>query len=75
MCSFRHMPLRIRDGEILSRGDALKVLGFSATLLDRLVRSGELPVIRTPSGYRLFLLSDVRALAAKRARKGLKVRQ
>jgi hypothetical protein len=65
----------IRDGDILTRGDALQMLGFSATLLDRLVRSGELPVIRTPSGYRLFLLADLKELASKRARRGLKVRQ
>lgn len=58
---------------ILTRGDALVVLGFSATLLDRIVAAGELPFIRTPSGQRLFLLSDVRALAKTRARKGLKV--
>lgn len=63
----------VRDGEILTRADALKVLGFSATLLDRIVAAGEIPVIRTPSGQRLFLMVDVRELAARRARKGLKV--
>lgn len=63
----------VREGEILTRGDALKVLGLSATLFNRIVAAGEIPVLRTPSGQRLFLLSDVRALARARAQKGLKV--
>lgn len=64
---------KVRDGDLLTRVDVLNALGFSATLLDRIVAAGELPVIRTPSGYRLYWAADVKALAERRARKGLKV--
>jgi len=74
-CFTCHMTTRpkVRDGDILTRSDALKVLGISSTLLDRMVKAGELPFIRTPSGYRLYWAADVKAVAVKRARKGLKV--
>ncbi len=64
--------MRVKDGDILTKGDAAKVLGLSMSMVEKFIAGGVLPVIRTPSGYRLLWAKDVRALAAKRAKAGRK---
>lgn len=54
--------------ELLTPLDASRILNVSADTVRVLADAGKLPVLRTPSGRRLFRRTDVEALAEERAR-------
>ncbi len=54
-------------GELLTTGDAARVLGVSPDSIRVYERIGLLPATRTAGGVRLFTREDVEELAAKRA--------
>jgi predicted site-specific integrase-resolvase len=58
--------MKLRDGDLLTSSDAAAVLGLSLEMVTRLRRTGQLPAIRTPSGWCIYLAKDVRALAELR---------
>jgi DNA-binding transcriptional MerR regulator len=55
------------DGDLLTPGDAGRILDLSADGVNYQSRVGRLPCIRTQGGRRLFLRADVERLAAQRA--------
>ena len=57
---------RLPDIELLTVGDAARILELSTDMVRVLHRKGLLPAFRTPGGYRLFRRSDVEKLAQKR---------
>lgn len=68
--------LTIADDELLLRAaDAAEILGVSDTIVRRLHRQGRLRALMTVGGWRLFLRSDVEALAKERARAKAKRRK
>lgn len=60
--------MKLKDGDLLTTGDVAAVLGLSVPMVKKLRKKGQLPAIRTPSGFCVHLARDVRALAAKRAK-------
>lgn len=60
--------MRLKDGDVMTTGDAAEVLGLSVPMVKKLRYQGRLPAFVTPGGLALYLASDVRALAAKRAK-------
>ena len=58
--------MKLRDGDLMTTADAAAVLGLSNEMVTKLRRAGRLPVVRTPSGWCIFLAKDVLALAAER---------
>ncbi|HVE84989.1 MAG TPA: helix-turn-helix domain-containing protein [Myxococcales bacterium] len=54
--------------ELLTVGDAARVLGLSTDMVRKLARLGRLPALRARNGYHLFHRSDVERLAEERAR-------
>ena len=55
------------DTTIVSVTDAARTLGLSEPGVRYLERTGKLRAFRTTRGQRLFLMSDVEALARQRA--------
>ena len=53
--------------EILTVAEAARTLGCAAETVRELDRRGELPAMRTPGGWRVFLKADVERVAAERA--------
>lgn len=60
--------VQLKDGDLLSNGDVAKQLGLSASMVTKLELQGRIRSIRTLGGYKIFLASDVEALAAERAK-------
>ena len=60
--------MQLRDGDLLSNGDAAKQLGLSTSMVNKLAVAGRLKAIRTRGGFKLFLASDIEALAAARSK-------
>jgi excisionase family DNA binding protein len=54
--------------DLMTTGEAARVLGVSADMVRWLEREGRLPAQRTTNGVRLFRRGDVEKLAAERAR-------
>ena len=52
---------------LLTTGEAARALGCSPDAVRLWEREGKLPAQRTPTGRRLFALSDVQELARERA--------
>lgn len=50
--------------DLITSGDAARILGASTKTVRRWAESGHLPVVRTPGGHRRFRRSDVEALLA-----------
>jgi excisionase family DNA binding protein len=53
---------------LMTMGEAARVLGLSPDMVRLLERDGRLPAQRTTNGFRLFRRGDVEKLAAERAR-------
>lgn len=56
--------------DLMTTGEAARVLGLSADMVRWLERDGRLPAQRTTNGIRLFRRGDVERLAADRTRLG-----
>jgi excisionase family DNA binding protein len=54
--------------DLMTTGEAGRLLGLSADMVRWLENEGRLPAQRTTNGVRLFRRSDVEKLAAERAR-------
>lgn len=54
--------------DLMTTGEAARVLGLSPDMVRLLERNGRLPAQRTANGLRLFRRVDVEGLAAARAR-------
>jgi len=54
--------------DLMTTGEAARVLGLSPDMVRLLERDGRLPAQRTTNGLRLFRRGDVEELAAARAR-------
>ena len=54
--------------DLMTTGEAGRLLGLSADMVRWLENEGRLPAQRTTNGVRLFRRSDVETLAAERAR-------
>ncbi len=54
--------------DLMTTGEAARVLGLSADMVRWLEREDRLPAQRTTTGLRLFRRGDVEELAAKRTR-------
>jgi excisionase family DNA binding protein len=57
-----------RPDDLMTSGEAARVLGLSADMVRWLEREGRLPAQRTTNGFRLFRRCDVERLSAERAR-------
>ena len=55
--------------ELLTTGDAARLIGVSADAVRLWERDGRLPATRTQSGVRLFIREDVEAFAQRRREK------
>jgi excisionase family DNA binding protein len=53
--------------DLMTSGEAARLLALSADMVRWLEREGRLPAQRTTNGLRLFRRSDVEALKAERA--------
>jgi hypothetical protein len=70
----RHMPLTdsvltaddLRDVQLLDTADVGERLGLSASRVAQLEREGRIAAVRTVSGRRVFLWSDVEAFRRTR---------
>ncbi len=61
--------MKLKDGDLMTAGDAAKVLGLSTAMVAKMARLARLPAAaRTVGGFRLFWSKDVRALEAQRAK-------
>lgn len=56
--------------DLMTTGEAGRLLGLSPDMVRWLEREGRLPAQRTTNGLRLFRRADVEKLAAERARAG-----
>jgi excisionase family DNA binding protein len=54
--------------DLMTTGDAARMLGLSTDMVRLLERDGRLPAQRTINGFRLFRRGDVEKLVAERAR-------
>jgi excisionase family DNA binding protein len=54
--------------DLMTTGEAARVLGLSTDMVRWLEREGRLPAQRTTNGLRLFRRADVEKLVAERAR-------
>jgi excisionase family DNA binding protein len=63
--TFQRTP---QPDDLMTSGEAGRLLGLSADMVRWLEREGRLPAQRTTSGVRLFRRADVARLAAERAR-------
>ena len=54
---------------VISVSDAARILGTSESSVRYWQKTGKLPAFRTPRGQRIFLRSDVEALARARGAK------
>jgi DNA-binding transcriptional MerR regulator len=61
--------MELKDGELMTRGDAAKTLGVSSVRIPQLEQEGKLKSIRTVGGFRVFWAKDVEALALIRAKR------
>jgi excisionase family DNA binding protein len=59
-----------RPHDLMTTGEAARVLGLSPDMVRLLERDGRLPAQRTTNGLRLFRRGDVEKLAATRAQTG-----
>ena len=58
-----------KDQELMTPSEAGRLLGLSADRVRGLADTGHLPVQKTVTGRRLFLRTDVEALAQRRAKR------
>lgn len=59
----------LKDGELMTSGDAAKALGVSLPMITKLEGAGRLQTAaRTVGGFRLFWTRDVERLAKERAK-------
>lgn len=61
--------MKLKDGDLMTTGDAAAVLGLSVPMVKKLRVQGRLPSVRAVGGLALYLARDVRALAARRAKR------
>jgi len=66
--------LNPRPDDLMTTGEAARVLDLSADMVRYLERTGRLPAQRTTNGVRLFRRGDVEQLAARRAQQADKAR-
>ena len=59
--------VNLDEEELLTTGDAARLIGLSPESIRRLSNEGKLTAIRTRTGQRLFRKSDLEALVRKRA--------
>ena len=52
----------------MTLAEAAAALGVSVRMVAKLRRQSQLPAVRTPSGYFIYLATDVRALVARRSK-------
>ena len=60
--------MNLKNGELMSSGDAAKMLGVSIPMVGNLEKQGKLFSVRTVGGFRLFWAKDVQALAKERVK-------
>lgn len=53
---------QVRDGELLSVGEAAAELQVHCDTIRRWDKAGKITAIRTPTGHRRFLASDIAAV-------------
>lgn len=60
--------MNLKNGELMSSGDAARALGISIAMVGKIEDKGQLSSVKTVGGFRLYWTKEVQALVKERVK-------